>query len=64
MRGAETPREAESSAVAVAQPPPAAVEEKSIAVLPFADMSAAGDQGYSGDGVAEEILNALVKLPT
>ena len=31
----------------------------SIAVLPFADMSAGGDQGYLGDGVAEEILNIL-----
>ncbi len=52
--------------VAVTQPatePVVVVEEKSIAVLPFEDMSAAGDQGYFGDGVAEEILNALVKLP-
>ena len=48
---------------AVGKPAPPVVEEKSIAVLPFADMSAAGDQGYFGDGVAEEILNALVKLP-
>jgi TolB-like protein len=31
----------------------------SIAVLPFADMSAGGDQAYLGDGVAEEILNIL-----
>lgn len=31
----------------------------SIAVLPFADMSASGDQAYLGDGVAEEILNIL-----
>lgn len=31
----------------------------SIAVLPFADLSAAGDQEYLGDGVAEEILNVL-----
>ncbi len=51
-----------TSPAAVTQPAPV-VEEKSIAVLPFADMSAAGDQGYFGDGVAEEILNALVKLP-
>lgn len=35
----------------------------SIAVLPFTDMSATGDQGYFGDGVAEEILNALAKVP-
>ncbi len=35
--------------------------EKSIAVLPFTDMSAEGDQAYFGDGIAEEILNVLVK---
>jgi len=35
---------------------------KSIAVLPFRDMSAAQDQGYFGEGIAEELLNALVKL--
>lgn len=34
----------------------------SIAVLPFADMSEAGDQAYFADGVAEEILNALAKV--
>jgi TolB-like protein/Tfp pilus assembly protein PilF len=33
--------------------------EASIAVLPFTDMSAAGDQEYFGDGLAEEILNLL-----
>jgi TolB-like protein len=31
----------------------------SIAVLPFADLSPAGDQAYFSDGVAEEILNDL-----
>lgn len=35
---------------------------QSIAVLPFADLSAERDQEYFGDGVAEEILNALTKL--
>jgi len=35
---------------------------KSIAVLPFRDMSAARDQAYFGEGIAEELLNALVKL--
>jgi adenylate cyclase len=34
----------------------------SIAVLPFADMSAAGDQQYFSDGIAEELLNALVRI--
>jgi TolB-like protein/Tfp pilus assembly protein PilF len=32
----------------------------SIAVLPFADLSPAGDQEYFSDGIAEEILNVLV----
>ena len=31
----------------------------SIAVLPFSDMSASGDQAFLGDGIAEEILNVL-----
>jgi len=39
------------------------VPEKSIAVLPFSDMSPAGDQGYFADGVAEEILNELAQSP-
>ncbi|MCL7938255.1 MAG: tetratricopeptide repeat protein, partial [marine benthic group bacterium] len=38
-------------------------EDASVAVLPFADMSPAGDQEYFADGMAEEILNALVKVP-
>ena len=33
----------------------------SIAVLPFADMSEAGDQQYFGDGIAEEILAKLTE---
>jgi TolB-like protein len=36
---------------------------RSIAVLPFADMSAAQDQGYFADGMAEEILDLLAKIP-
>lgn len=42
---------------------PVAATGTSIAVLPFADMSQAGDQEYFSDGMAEEILNALVKVP-
>jgi len=36
--------------------------DKSIAVLPFADLSAGGDQAYFSDGIAEEILNLLAKV--
>jgi adenylate cyclase len=35
---------------------------RSIAVLPFADLSAEADQEHLSDGVAEEILNALSKI--
>jgi TolB-like protein/Flp pilus assembly protein TadD len=41
----------------------AAITDKSIAVLPFLDMSEKKDQEYFGDGMAEEILDLLVKIP-
>jgi TolB-like protein/class 3 adenylate cyclase/lipoprotein NlpI len=43
--------------------PGLAVPENSIAVLPFADMSQAKDQGYFSDGISEELLNLLSKVP-
>src|SRR5438445_3928781 len=39
-----------------------ASEQKSIAVLPFVDMSQAKDQEYFCDGISEEILDALAKV--
>ncbi|MEO7394657.1 MAG: tetratricopeptide repeat protein, partial [Chitinophagaceae bacterium] len=45
---------------------PSKVEEKidrSIAVLPFVDMSAGKDQEYFSDGLSEELLNLLAKIP-
>jgi len=39
-----------------------AVEDQSIAVLPFADMSPDKDQEYFSDGIAEELLNQLAKV--
>jgi TolB-like protein len=41
----------------------AAITEKSIAVLPFADMIEKKDQEYFADGMAEEIIDLLVKVP-
>lgn len=38
-------------------------EEKSIAVLAFADMSPKKDQEYFSDGISEEILNLLARIP-
>ncbi|HET8818937.1 MAG TPA: tetratricopeptide repeat protein [Xanthomonadaceae bacterium] len=37
--------------------------DKSIAVLPFVDMSQAGDQAYFSDGLSEELLNQLAQVP-
>jgi len=44
-------------------PAVAASSDKSIAVLPFADMSEKKDQEYFADGMAEEVLDLLAKLP-
>lgn len=34
-----------------------------IAVLPFVDMSPGGDQAYFSDGISEELLNLLSRIP-
>jgi len=41
----------------------APIPDKSIAVLPFLDMSAEKDQEYMSDGLAEELLNLLAQIP-
>jgi len=38
-------------------------KQKSIAVLPFTDLSESQDQEWFGDGLSEEILNALMRTP-
>jgi TolB-like protein/Flp pilus assembly protein TadD len=42
---------------------PTAISDKSIAVLPFVDMSEKKDQEYFADGMAEEIIDLLVRVP-
>jgi TolB-like protein len=37
--------------------------DRSIAVLPFSDLSEHGDQKWFADGIAEEILTSLARLP-
>jgi adenylate cyclase len=44
----------------MAEPPSST--EKSIAVLPFNDLSPAKDHAYFGEGIAEELLGALAKV--
>ncbi len=42
---------------------PPSVNEVSLAVLPFADLSPARDQEYLSEGMADEIINQLVQIP-
>jgi len=46
-----------------APPDVAATEKRSLAVLPFADMSEKKDQEYFSDGLAEELIDLLAKVP-
>jgi adenylate cyclase len=50
-------------ALAAQAVPSAPVPQRSIAVLPFLDMSQARDQQYLVDGLAEELLNLLAQIP-
>jgi TolB-like protein len=55
--GAEFPAAAENSALT-----PISAISKSIAVLPFVNMSADAENEYFADGISEELLNVLVKV--
>jgi TolB-like protein/Tfp pilus assembly protein PilF len=41
----------------------ASISDKSIAVLPFTDMSEKRDQEYFSDGMTEELIDMLTKIP-
>jgi len=55
------PGQADPSQLAAEKFAPA--PDRSIAVLPFADMSPDKDQEYLSDGLSEELLNLLAKIP-
>jgi adenylate cyclase len=59
LAGPEAGATAQAAAQAYAGP---AIQDASIAVLPFADLSPEGDQQYFSDGIAEEILNVLSRI--
>jgi TolB-like protein len=42
---------------------PAVAERNSIAVLPFTNISGKADEDYFSDGMTEELLNVLAKVP-
>jgi TolB-like protein len=52
-----------SSSHNAAQPATVAMVDKSIAVLPFVDMSEKKDQEYFSDGLSEELIDMLTKVP-
>jgi TolB-like protein/DNA-binding winged helix-turn-helix (wHTH) protein len=53
-----------SAAVARSPPaPPAAAEPQSLAVLPFANLSADPEQDYFADGIGVELMKVLSHLP-
>jgi len=54
---------APSSTVQTVSGPELAIPEKSIAVLPFVDMSEKHDQQYFSDGLAEELSDLLAQVP-
>ena len=54
---------ATKQAVTAATQAKPSVDGKSIAVLPFVNMSSDSEQEYFSDGMTEEILNALAKVP-
>lgn len=44
-------------------PPRSSLNANSIAVLPFTDMSSAKDQEYFSDGLSDELITELAKIP-
>ncbi len=55
-----TPDRAPEAKIDIVQP--SSSNEKSIAVLPFKDLSLAKDHTYFSEGIAEELLGALAKV--
>lgn len=64
-----TTEEARPAGVAAATPTPApaavsaAAPRTAVAVLPFANLTGDASKDYLGDGMAEEVINTLTKVP-
>ncbi len=55
--------ETEAPAPPAPEPPVPAVDPRSVAVLPFVNMSGDPDNEYFSDGLSEELLNTLAGIP-
>ena len=62
-RAPASPRDATATAATATLSPALAVNDKSIAVLPFTDMSEKKDQEYFSDGLSEELIDHLSHSP-
>jgi TolB-like protein len=62
LGGAQAPAASRSNGSQLNAPAGMAIPEKSIAVLPFTDMSEKKDQEYFADGLSEELINALALI--
>jgi TolB-like protein len=59
----EKPLATPSLAPAAGVPAQPTISEKSVAVLPFVDMSEKKDQEYFSDGLSEQLIDMLTKIP-
>jgi TolB-like protein/cytochrome c-type biogenesis protein CcmH/NrfG len=62
-RVAATPALAQTTATPAPETAPRTIPEKSVAVLPFVDMSEKKDQEYFSDGMSEELIDMLTRIP-
>jgi adenylate cyclase len=58
-----TPSQVPGDVVASRAANPAVPADRSIAVLPFSDLSPAGDNAYFSDGLSEALMDSLAKIP-
>jgi TolB-like protein len=63
-RAAATPAATPAASALASATAALTISEKSIAVLPFTDMSEKKDQEYFADGMAEEVLDLLARIPS
>jgi TolB-like protein len=54
---------AATPAASASAPAPAPADDKSIAVLPFTNLSGGEEDGLFADGLSEEIINSLTRVP-
>ncbi len=62
-KSALTPLEADPNSDGATNKAEPAISQESIAVLPFVNMSSDQEQEYFSDGLTEELLNLLAKIP-